>query len=148
MAVREPIYVALWSLFLNHPTLAGQFVTTSRYKRHFDDVDADAMPALFLTETGENWVKPGKGIPAKRTLTAMLAMYTSTSQPNAVLPATLINALMDTVDEVIENVGNPSNAQTLGGLVEHVYLEGEVEIYEAFLQDKSIVLVPLTILLP
>ena len=148
MAVREPIYVALWSLFLNHPTLAGQFVTTSRYERHFDDVDADAMPALFLTETGENWVKPGKGIPAKRTLTAMLAMYTSTSQPNAVLPSTLINALMDTVDDVIENVGNPSNAQTLGGLVEHVYLEGEVEIYEAFLQDKSIVLVPLTILLP
>lgn len=148
MAVREPIYVALWALFLNHPNLVGQFLTTSRYKRHFDDVDVSEMPALFLTQTGENWVKPGKGIPAKRTLTAMLALYTSTAQPNAILPATLINALMDTVDEVIENPGNPSNTQTLGGLVEHVYLEGEVEIYEALLQEKSIALVPLTIMLP
>ena len=148
MAVREPIYVALWNLFLTHQNLVGQFVTTSRYLRSFDDVPAEQMPALFMTEAGEQWAKPGKGIPAKRTLAPHLVMYTSTSQPNAVLPATLINALMDTVDEVIENPGNPSNTQTLGGLVEHVYLEGEVQIFEGYLQDKSIVLIPLTILLP
>ncbi len=148
MAVREPIYVALWNLFLNHPNLQGQFVTTSRYKQHFDVIPSEQMPALFLNQTGEGWVKPGKGIPAKRTLQCELALYTFTAQPDAVMPSTLINALMDTVDDVIESPGNPSNAQTLGGLVDHVYLEGQVEIFEGLLQDKSIVLVPLTILLP
>jgi hypothetical protein len=148
MAVREPIYVALWTLFLNHPNLVGQFVTTARYKRHFEDVDPTNMPALFLSEVGESWVKPGRGIRAKRVLQAMLAAYVATNQPNSVLPATLINAVMDTVDEVIESPGNPQNVQTLGGLVDHVYLEGQVEIYEGYLQDVSIVLVPLTIMLP
>ena len=66
MAVREPIYVALWNLFLNHPNLQGQFVTTSRYKQHFDVIASEQMPALFLNQTGEQWTKPGKGIPAKR----------------------------------------------------------------------------------
>ncbi len=148
MAIREPIYVALWNLFLTHPNLVGQFVTTSRFLRHFDDVPTEQMPALFMAQSGEQWVKMGKGIPAKRTLMPHLAMYCSTSQPQSILPATLINALMDTVDDVIENPGNPSNAQTLGGLVDHVYLEGQVEIYEGYLQNVSIVLVPLTILLP
>ncbi len=148
MAVREPIYVALWNLFLTHPDLVGKFVTTSRYLKHFDTVAPEQMPALFMAEGGEQWTKPGKGIPAKRVLMPHLAMYCSTAQPDAILPATLINNLMDVVDEVIEQPGVPSNTQTLGGLVEHVYLEGQVEIYEGYLQDKSIVLVPLTIMLP
>ncbi len=148
MAVREPIYVALWNLFITHPNLVGKFVTQSRYLKHFDSVDAQAMPALFLAQSGEQWVKPGKGIPAKRVLMPHLAMYCATGQPDAVLPATLINNLLDVVDEVIEQPGNPANTQTLGGLVDHVYLEGQVEIYEGYLQDKSIVLVPLTIMLP
>lgn len=147
-AVREPIYVALWSLFINNPALQGLFVTTSRYLRHFETVAPEQMPALFMAQGGEAWTKGGKGIPAKRVLMPHLAMYCSTAQPNAILPATLINTLLDVVDDVIENPGIPSNAQTLGGLVDHVYIEGQIEIYEGYLQEKSIVLVPLTVLLP
>ncbi len=148
MAVREPIYVALWNLLINHPSVQGQFPTNGRYKKHFDEVSVDAMPALFQTENGEQWVRAGKGIPAKRTFQAMWCMYIAAMQPNSVLPSTMINNLLDTVDEIVETPGNPSNAQTLGGLVEHVYVEGEIEIYEPFLQEKGIVLIPLTILVP
>lgn len=145
---REPIYVALWNLFLNHPSLQGQFVTSGRYLKHFETVAPEQMPALFMAQGGEQWTKIGKGIPAKRILMPHLAMYCSTAQPDSILPATLINNLLDVVDQVVEHPGNPQNVQTLGGLVEHVYLEGQVEIYEGYLQDKSIVLVPLTVLLP
>ncbi len=146
--VREPIYVALWNLFINHPNLVGQFVTSGRFLKLWDSVPLTQMPALFLAEGGEQWTKQGKGIPAKRVLMPHLAMYCSAAQPDAQPPATLINTLLDVVDEVIESPGNPQNTQTLGGLVEHVYIEGQIEIYEGYLQDKSIVLVPLTIMLP
>jgi hypothetical protein len=49
---------------------------------------------------------------------------------------------------VLTTVNNPGNTQTLGGLVEHVYIEGDVEIADALLQEKSIFVVPLTILIP
>lgn len=146
--IREPIYAALWNLFLNHPNLVGQFVTQSRYLRHFDDVAPEEMPALFIIQSGESWVKKGQGISAMRTLQSHLVMYDYTAQPNSVMPSTLVNPLLDTIDEVIERPDNPANTQTLGGLVQHVYIEGQVEIYEALLQNKSIVVVPLTIVIP
>lgn len=148
MATREPIYAALWNLFLGNAALAGRFVTTSRYLRHFDDVTPDEMPALFITQTGESWEKDGKGIPAKRTLLSHLVMYDYTGQPNAVMPSGLVNALLDVVDDAIEQPGNPGNVQTLGGLVEHVYINGQIDIAEGLLQGKSVVVVPIEILLP
>lgn len=148
---REQIYVALWNLFVNHATVKARVVTSSRYLKHFTDVDGSTqMPALFITQVGEGWVKGdrARGLPAKRTLKAHLWYYVYTGQPDSILPATLINELMDVVDEVIEHPGNPSNVQTLGGLVEHVFISGEIEMAEGLEQDKSLVLVPIEILIP
>jgi len=36
----------------------------------------------------------------------------------------------------------------LGGIVEHVYIEGQVAIAEGLLQSTSIVRVPITVLIP
>lgn len=147
MATREQIYTALWALFVDDSRVKGKFVTTSRFALHFTEPAPEQMPAMFLKQDGESWVKAGKGIPAKRTLSChlLLYLYSVAADP---LPATLCNDVMDVVDDVIEQPGNPQNTQTLGGLVEHVYLEGEVEVWEALLQDVSVVVVPLTMVLP
>lgn len=148
MATREPIYSALWQIVSFDPRIAAVFATTSRSTRHFEDVSAEEMPALFMLQKRETWQRPGKGISPKRTLMAHFLCYQYNAAPNQNFNATGINALMDVIDDVLTTVNNPGNTQTLGGLVEHVYIEGDVEIADALLQEKSIFVVPLTILIP
>lgn len=148
MATREPIYSALWSLVTGDPGVASAFVTMSRYTKHFEDVPGQLMPALFMLEKRERWERPGKGVSPKRTLQAHFLCYTDNANPDAVPPSIIINTLMDAIDNVLTNPGTPDNAVTLGGLVEHVYIEGDVEIAEPLLQEKGIFVVPLTILIP
>ena len=76
-------------------------------------------------------------------------MYFATASASQTsLPATQCNNGLDIIDNVLNTNLNPSNTQTLGGLVNHVYLEGEVQIAEGLLQQVSIVEVPVTILVP
>ncbi len=147
MATREPIYAALWALVSGDARAQASFVTMSRYTRHFDEVGGQEMPALFLMEKAENWQMVGRGVPPKRTLECQFLVYTNTGDPLA-LRSPVINTLMDILDDVIAKPPNPANVQTLGGLVNHVYIEGRVEIAEAFLQAKSIFVVPITMLIP
>ena len=151
MSIREPIYVALWNLVADAASVVTEFVTTGRYLIPITDLPTDKLPALFLIEHGEQWVKIGKGIPAKRTLHCSFVMYAHTAGQAQDYPATLINNMMDVLDTLIETPGNPANTQSLGGLVEHVYLEGEVKIIEGQLgsgEYASVLVAPITILIP
>ena len=150
-ATREPIYIALWNLIANAAGVLAEFVTTGRYLIPITDLPAEKMPALFLLQHGESWVKMGKGIPAKRTLQCSLVMYAYTAAQSMSYPATLINTMMDVLDDLLEHPGNPGNVQTLGGLVEHVYLEGEATIIEGQLgsgENASVMVAPIKILIP
>jgi hypothetical protein len=148
VSTREPIFAALATLVFNNAAIAGAFNTTGRFLRHFDDVADEQCPALFLIQTGETHVRKGKGIPVLRTLSAKFVMYVATSDPNVTLPATLANLVADVLDDSINIIGTPDQAQTLGGLCEHVYTEGAVVTDEGLLQNKSIVVFPVRILIP
>jgi hypothetical protein len=151
MATREPIYVALAALVFNHPSIVANFVTTGRFLRHHAQLPGGsaACPAIYLVQgPGEEHERVGKGIPVKRTLKSHFVMYFYSADPTNNLPATACNAGLDAIDEAINQPGNPQNVQTLGGLVEHVYTEGAVDIAEGLLQEFSIVAVPITILIP
>lgn len=147
MLVREPIYAALFTLLTTAPGIAGAFAMYGRYLRHHSQTKV--KPAFFLVQNhGETHVKVGKGIPSKRTLGCSAVMYFDENDPTNNPPATLCNNAMDAIDNALNNPGNPGNVQTLGGLVEHVYLEGKVIIDEGLLQQTSIVVVPIAILIP
>lgn len=145
----EAIYVALWNLILNSAGIKGEFVTMGRYLIPVTELTPDQMPALFLVEHGGPWKRTGKGIPAIRTLHCSVVMYVTTADPQQSLPATLINNTVSVLDALM---GNPSmNYQNLGGLVEHVYIEGETQVIEGQIgtgQNASVALIPLTILIP
>lgn len=150
-ALREPIYVALWNLIADDSGIKSQFVTTGRYLIPITDLPTDKLPALFQIEHGEAWVRKGKGIPAIRTLHCSIVMYAYSADQDQSYPSTLLNNMMDVLDSLLENPGNPGNAQTLGGLVEHVYLEGEVKIIEGQLgtgENASVLVAPITMLIP
>lgn len=148
MATREPIYAALWALVSTDARVQAVFKTMGRYTKHFDDVPGQLMPALFLLQKGENWQQTGRGVPPKRTLESHFLVYTDTGNPAAMLPSTAMNVLLDVLDDVLVQPANGSYVQTLGGLVNHVYIEGKIEIAEGLLQSKSISVVPITMLIP
>lgn len=151
MAVREPIYVALATLLFTDPRIVAAFPTTGRFLYHEAQIPggSQATPAMYIVQhPGESHVRIGKGVPDKRTLRCSLVMYFNSADPSNSLPATLCNIGLDVLDDVINLPNNPGNVQTLGGLCEHVYWEGETIIAEGLLQGYSIVAAPLTILIP
>ena len=150
-ATREPIYAALWNLIVDAASVVAQFVTTGRYLIPIMDLPADKLPGLFLIEHGEEWQRAGKGIPNKRTIHCSVLMYCHTAKQDQDFPSTLLNNMLDVLETLLDNPGNPGNVQTLGGLVEHVYLEGQATIVEGQLgtgENSSVLVAPITILLP
>ena len=150
-AIREPIYAALFDLIANDATIKGQFVTTGRYLIPITDMPQEKLPALLLVQHGEHWVRAGKGIPNKRTTHCSVIMYAWTAAQSQQYPSTLLNNMLDVIEALLDNPGNPGNVQTLGGLVEHVYLEGEATVIEGQLgsgENASVLVAPITILIP
>ena len=72
----------------------------------------------------------------------------ATTAPGGTLPATALNAAADAIDNAVSYPGNPGNVQTLGGLVEHVYIEPDIKPYEGLLQEKSILVAVVGMLVP
>jgi len=148
VALREPIYQALFDLVTNHPAVRAQFVTFGRLLPHEANVAPAQCPALFTFQLPERRVQKGKGIDAIRTLFVAFVAYFTTPSGNGIIPATAINAAADAIDEAITNPGNPQNTQTLGGLVEHVYIEPDIRPYEGLLQEKSVLVSVVSVLIP
>jgi hypothetical protein len=148
VATREPIYQALFDLVTNAPAVKAQFVTFGRLLPHVENVAGVQCPALFTFQLPERRVYKGKGIPAIRTLFVAFVAYFSSDNSGGRLPATAINAAADAIDDAISNPGNPQNTQTLGGLVEHVYIEPDMKPYEGLLQEKSLLVSVVGMLIP
>jgi hypothetical protein len=140
--VREDVYVALANLVFTDARVISMFVTTGRYlPTIFAGIEANQCPALFMFQHPEMRVNQGKGIPPKRTLTCAFVAYFASETPQVALPATAI-------DNIVSEPGNPGNVQTLGGLVEHVYIEPAIEPFEGLLQEKSALVAVVRMLVP
>jgi len=122
--MREERYAALFALLETMKGDAG-FKTCSRKMRLLTEVTAPEMPALFMSVTRQP-IKQKVNFPARRSLGAMVFLYVS--NPNPATPAsTRLNNLLDLLDATL---GTEDNLQTLGGLVEHAWIEGTIEIWE------------------
>jgi len=147
--VREDVYGALANLVFNDARVTSMFVTTGRYlPTIFAGIEANQCPALFMFQHPEMRVNQGKGIPPKRTLTCAFVAYFASETPQVALPATAINNAADVIDDIVSEPGNPGNVQTLGGLVEHVYIEPAIEPFEGLLQEKSALVAVVRMLVP
>lgn len=150
---REQVYTAFKSFLnaaLNPAASPIPAVTVSRSVKHYKDVDAAQMPYCGILQKGEQVVRK-RGLDAKVTLQAVLLIYTQGSPdgPDGGTPAsTVINNILDTLDNILDPDALPGNTQQLGlpGIVEHAWIEGKVEIYEAILVSTSIAIVPIRIL--
>lgn len=134
---REPIYQAL---FAKLSSING-FLTKSRRLQHWSDVPAGAQPALFQAQKSENAVKV-RGIPTKWTVDLHLYIYAYSTDANA-SPSTILNPLVDAIENALapDSTGN----QTLGGLVSHCSIIGNIETDEGVLGSQAVAIIPIQI---
>lgn len=140
----ESIYQALF----NRLSGIDGFKTTSRRLRHFNNVQPEERPALFVTQGNQTEV-PVKGLDAKVELEAEVYIYIH-EMDKAIPPSVQLNQMIDKVRKAIApDFPEMCEHQTLGGLVEHCWIEGTIEVFEAvenMLDDQGIAIVPIRIL--
>lgn len=140
----EAIYQALFDRLKG----IDGIVTASRRLRHFNQVPSEQRPALFVTQ-GNQLEVPVKGLNAKIELEASVYIYIHESDP-AIAPSTQLNTFVDLVREAIKpDFPEVCEYQQLGGLVEHCWVDGTIEVFEAvenMLDDQGIAIIPIRIL--
>ena len=140
----EAIYQALF----NRLSGIEGINTTSRRLKHFNNVAPDDRPALFVTQ-GNQTEAPVKGLDAKVELEAEVYVYIHESDPS-IPPSVQLNQMIDRVrTKLAPDHPDMCEYQTLGGLVEHCWIEGTIEVYEAaenMHYDQGIAIIPIRIL--
>lgn len=138
---REAIYVALFYLVSN----AAVFQTKTRRIKEYSDVAAGTQPAILQVELGERW-NAQVGKPPIVTFNVRLFIYCESNDPT--LPvSTQMNTLLDAIMVALAPPVLPHGPfrQTLGGLVQHAGITGEVMIAEG-LSGQSEAVIPIEIL--
>lgn len=141
----EAIYAALFERL--NSKMDG-VVTISRRLRHFNNVPAEQRPALFITQ-GNQQEMAVHGLNAKVELEAEVYVYIHESDPS-IPPSVQLNQMIDQVRaKLAPDHPDICEYQTLGGVVEHCWIDGTIEVYEAvenMLDDQGIAIIPIRIL--
>ena len=152
---REPIYTAI---FTRLQAVAG-IVTCSRTWRHFDDVPMAQQPALFLT-IGNEVCKPQRGMPPEWILSPTLHLYVRNDATPSIAPGIQLHAFLKAIEAAFERTpaeasllngpfsdsGADSYGTTLGGLVNHCFIKGQIITDEGLLQKQALAIIPLEVL--
>ncbi|MGD0190200.1 MAG: hypothetical protein ABSD74_05630 [Rhizomicrobium sp.] len=136
---RETIFAALFSLVSE----AGSFQTATRRIKEYADVSQATQPAILQVEIGEKWDAP-VGKPPIVTLNCRLFIYCECNDPTQPV-STQLNDLLDSVMNALASTQWQNWRQTLGGLVWHARISGEITITEG-LSGQSEALIPVEIL--
>ena len=126
---------AIFSALFTKLSACASFATTSQRLRHWSEISPAQQPALFVPR-GTETIHQVTGQPAITTLEAHVWIYATTTDPN-VAPQTQINDLLDAITAAIAPVG-ALTTQTLGGLVQHCWIDGPIETDEGSLGDQAV----------
>jgi hypothetical protein len=136
---REQVMTALFALL----ETAADFQTTGRRVRLWSDIAA--QPALFLSNVGDEYQRRDQQ-PARVTMHCEARVFVTAGADEA--PGTMLNTLVDAIDAVMVPDNLLTNRMTLGGLVWHCWIEGEVEYYPGDLKGQAAAIIPIRILVP
>lgn len=141
---REQVAVALFNLFANLEI----FETVSRRPALWDN--SVQMPALYMGSTQDDYVyEHGTAAPPKITLVYDCLLYINATDPN-VIPDTVMNNVIDAVESALtpSNGPAPGAVQTLGGIVNHAWIEGQINKAPGYLDGKGMAFFTVKILVP
>lgn len=142
---REAVANALFNLVAG-TQISNQavFKTKSRKVRLWSNVVPADQPAMFLAHTGEQVLQNEVFGVAKYLLHFEIVIYARGDANPAVTPDTLVNSLLGALDTQMQSVP-PGQRQTLGGLVYHAWIEGDVLIDGGVLDNQVAIMVPVRV---
>lgn len=136
---RELIYSKFFDLIKN----VGDFKTASRRLKHWSDIAPAQQPAMFQSQRTEI-VTRTPGLNPVWDLHLDIYLYANTGGDRDKSPAQIINPLIDAIEAALKP--NPiDNKQTLGGLVQHAWIDGAIETDEGVLGDQAVAIIPVVI---
>jgi hypothetical protein len=141
-ALIAKLQAATFSIPVNGKT---GFVTVSRRLKLWADTPKSQRPALFVTERHEqkNW--QSETLPGKTILNVDLFAYIDASDKNAT-PAIALNTVLDAIETALTPAPGESGRQTLGGLVSHCRIEGQILKDPGDLDGDGLLWAPLKIM--
>ena len=139
--IRETIYAALFAKL----AASASFVTTSRRLKAWSDVSPIEQPALFLAQRSETATTVARQ-PTKWRLDVDVYLYVNTGGDPAVAPSTILNPILDAIVAAMGPDNGATNLATLGGLVQHAWIEGKIQPDEGVLGDQALAIVPISLL--
>jgi hypothetical protein len=150
---REPIWAALFALL--QAQVAASYTTISRQHVQPPALAAEMQPALFLVQSRETRSSKPPGTPVKVMLSGFLVIYFQAPAPlldgigaETVVGATALNALLKGIDDAMQPDDPTTGKLTLGGLVTHCWLEGDVDMDTGIYTQQGAAILPLRILVP
>lgn len=142
---RETVANALISL-LATATINGSpaFVKVGRNAKIWSNVDAADQPAMYLIHYGDSVVqKQSFGLP-KYTFHFVIMIYIRADAGPDAVPDTVINQMLDAIGLALQSIP-PGEKQTLGGLVENAWVEGEILIDSGILDQQCVIQIPVKV---
>lgn len=148
---RQQIYDALFALgaVAQWGSPPSGFLYSSQRFQHWEKISD--QPSL-LQIAHEEYHEQVTGMPYKRRLTAKWVVYYRTAADPTVAGSDLGNVILDALTAALKPVpapGVPFNGNlTLGGLVYHTFIKGQVFRDGGDLDGQGILVVPIEILVP
>jgi hypothetical protein len=146
---REQVYLAL----LAKLQTVANFVTVSRRFIDPNNLTEGLCPALIQIEVDEDSKHIQRNLGPIMTLHVDVTIVVCLPQINEAIgqetqfPQTILNPIIDAIEAAFAPDNISKNKFTLGGLVEHCYIEGKIEKDQGVLFPKALAIVPVEILL-
>jgi hypothetical protein len=146
---REAISVALFNLlkgitFGSPPT---PFQLAARAGRMWDAIPSGSQPAMFLFQVGETATQRTNIALYKWEMEFWCLIYlqadAAARDTTDVTEETQMNAIMDALEKALQPI--PGEKQTLGGLVNNVWIEGQVIFDTGIIDQQCAIIIPLKV---
>ena len=138
---RETIHQALF----DKVAAVATFKTTSRRWKSFNEVPAADQPAFFQVQ-GKQESQTTTGQPTVWKFHVDLVIYVNSGGDHSVIPASVINPIVDAITALFDPNPPTFNKQTLGGLVHYARVSGAIETDEGVLGEQGYAVIPIEIL--
>lgn len=156
---RETIFNALfaltekarWNIGTALAPVYQSFATRTRRIALFSDVPDKQQPWLGQSEHSES-INQVSRMPYKVTLQAQWVVYHVMGKQPGTVPTTRNNQILDALQEAIApaktDPGYLDQRNTLGGLVYHCYIDGDIFKDPGDIDNQAMLIVPIKLLVP
>lgn len=143
-----PTRKAIAAALLTQLTPPGNpFAQSGRRLRDPEGSAAAGKPAIYVIKAHEKFDRSKQLLPPKRDLHFLAVIYTDVGEDETAIPADVIDDLVDYVEGQLAP-DTVTGRQTLGGLVQSVLIDGDINFAPGDSTGKGETVIPIRVTIP